>query len=161
MMKNKLLMLAGLLAVPALVGALFATPSVAQSAGALLVKNVDEKGRTPYMEIQHLACATGQACQIFFPPVPDGKRLVVEHINATVSFADSGIRIAGLLMPTDGIYALPVHSAPPPNPTVVNESALVFFESGQTPTFHLITNDDIDRPLVIAILSGYLVNLEQ
>jgi hypothetical protein len=53
-----------------------------------LVRSVDEPGLNPYQE-EVIAGCTSVPCQIQFPAVPAGKRLVVKHvsINAAVSLA--------------------------------------------------------------------------
>ena len=74
-MKNRLIMTAGTLALVALLAKVAVIPAVAQAVRALLVKNVDEKGRSPYMESLGRSCpsaAAVQACDITFTPVPAG-----------------------------------------------------------------------------------------
>jgi hypothetical protein len=90
---------AGLVVVAALAGLLSGARAFAQSAiKAVWVKVVDEPGRTPYQVAASFAGnnSTGDpagfcqqppappACFLTFPPVPAGKRLVVEHIAGQV-----------------------------------------------------------------------------
>jgi hypothetical protein len=160
-MKHRMIAIAGFLAIAAVLTTSYATPAVAQWMKVALVRNVDEKGRTPYMQFQALACSgESQVCQVVFPPVPPGTRLVVERVNASVNFAESGIRLMGLLVQQSILFALPAPSSAAPNPAIVNEAALVYYESGQTPIFHIVTANP-EEGLVTVFLSGYLVNLEQ
>jgi len=94
-MKNRLVTIAGALALLAVLGRSYATPASAQWVKVALVKNVDEKGRAPYMQFQARSCPGGGAteCQVVFPPVPAGKRLVLECVNASVNFATNGVRM--------------------------------------------------------------------
>ena len=59
-MKNRLITMAGALALLAVVGKFYATPALAKLVRAALVKNVDEKGRSPYMQFQPRAHSAGQ-----------------------------------------------------------------------------------------------------
>lgn len=143
----------------------FATPAAGQWARTLrsvLVRNVDEKGRTPYMQFQTVTCPGQGAliCQMTFPPVPEGKRLVLEHVNASVNFALGGIQRIALLLPSDFIFVLPARPISDPNVVIVNETVLAYFESGQSPVFQVISKDGLDVPLVTTALSGYLITLE-
>jgi hypothetical protein len=163
--KNRLVTMAGALAILALLGKFYATPVMAQALRAVLVKNLDEKGRSPYMQFQGRSCPGGgnAVCDIVFPPVPAGKRLVVERVNGSVIFASSGVRIASLLTPQNVIFFFPVRPTDlkvTSDPIVlVNESTLAYFESGEFPTFHLIFNDGSDVPVISSTISGYLVDL--
>ena len=143
----------------ALLAAGYALPAAAQQVGATLVRNADEKGRNPYMQFQGVACPGGPApCQIAFPPVPAGKRLVVEHVNASVNFAAGRVKRLALLTPSQWVFVLPARPNNDSNLVIVNEPALVYYESGQTPIFQVV-GDGADAPLVTAVLSGYLVSL--
>ena len=126
------------------------------------VRNVDERGRVPYMQFAAVACdsADDRICAITFPAVPARDRLVLEHVNASVTFAIGGVKRAAVLMPGEALYVLPVHAMEDPDLVIVNESTLVFFESGESPVFQLVLTDGSDAPLVTAALSGYLVHLD-
>jgi len=166
-MNNRLLTITGALALVEVLGVFSATPALAQTSRATVVKNVDEKGRSPYMQFQGRACLGGGniICDITFPPVPAGKRLVVERVSASVIFAPGGVRLASLLAPSNAQFFFPVQ----PTDTkvtadpvfVVNDSTLAYFEAGQSPVFHWIFNNGADVPVVSSTLSGYLIDLEQ
>jgi hypothetical protein len=90
-MKSRLLTLAGTLALLLVVGKFYAIPAVAQAVRAALVKNADEPGRMPYTSLAAAFdfssclsnCTPGSALFNSFallPPVPSGKRLIVNHI---------------------------------------------------------------------------------
>jgi hypothetical protein len=161
-MKNKLLTLAGALALLAVLGKFYAVPVLAQVRAAL-VKNIDERGRTPYM--QTLSCnANGlTSCESLFPAVPANKRLVIEHINgfvgtftnlSAVSFIGNGTirNIFFQLQGTNGgnnIY-------------VANQPFLTYFEAGQTPEYFVGVNPGSFVFITSAVtITGYLVDLTQ
>jgi len=168
-MKKKPLTIMGALALVEVLGVFTAAPALAQTTTnrATIVKNIDEKGRSPYMQFQARSCPGGGniICDIVFPPVPAGKRLVIERVSASVIFAPGGVRLASLLAPSNAQFFFPVH----PIDTkvagepifVVNDSTLAYFEGGQSPVFHWIFNNGADVPNVSSTISGYLVDLEQ
>jgi len=144
----------------------YSTPVFAQWArstrGVVQVRDVDERGRAPYMQFQGRSCPGGaQICEVVFPAVPAGKRLVLEHVNASINFAAGGIRRAALLIRELGIFVLPVRSTSDPNLSIVNEPTLTYYESGQTPVFQMVMQDGADASLVTVAVSGYLVDLEE
>ena len=162
---NSILMVGGLGLLAVLPG-LVPTPAYAEKMRTVRpvpIRNVDERGRSPYMEFQVVSCPGGEAltCQIPFPPVPAGHRLVLEHVNASINFATGGVRRTGILVPGDFLFALPARSISDPNLLVVNESILAYFESDQTPIFHVVLIDGTEAALVTTVLSGYLVNLDE
>lgn len=126
------------------------------------VRNVDERGRAPYMQFQVRPCPGGAAvpCEVAFPPVPAGHRLVLEHVNASINFAPGGVRRTALIVLEDAIVVLPTRPSSDPNLVIVNEPALVYYESGETPIFQIVANDDADLPLITTAVSGYLVTLD-
>jgi hypothetical protein len=119
------------------------------------------------MHFEARSCPGGgnAVCDVIFPPVAAGKRLVVERVNISVIFASGGVRIAGLLAPQNVLLFFPIHPNEPrvSNDPVflVNESTLTYFESGESPTFHLVFNDGFDVSVVNSTISGYLVDLEE
>jgi hypothetical protein len=63
------------------------TPVIAHAQKPALVKSVDEPGRSPYQSTitfnQNLTtCINNYSCGVPFPPVPQGFRLVITHVNA-------------------------------------------------------------------------------
>jgi hypothetical protein len=85
-MKNRLLTLAGALALVAVIGKFYAPPLLAQVRAAL-VKSVDEPGRVPYQARQTSSQKFGgDAEYAFFPVIPAGKRLVVTHVSGIFNF---------------------------------------------------------------------------
>src|ERR1022692_2551234 len=133
-MKNRLLTLAGTLALLAVLGKFYAVPVLAQVRAAL-VKNIDERGRNPY--IQHLGCFSNgtQSCTAFFPTVPANKRLVIEHVDGTVQTPDTlfYVSFAGNSAITQFAF-FPLQSTDPSNfkTYVASQPFLTYAEAGQT-----------------------------
>jgi hypothetical protein len=157
-MKNRLFQLAGALALLAVLGKFYAVPAIAQIKTAL-VKNVDERGRSPYQQGIFLQCTAGGGfCDFNFPPVPAGKRLVVEHISANI-FAPSGINAAFLVVSGGAYFSLPAHSFSLSSLYSVNEVVLGYYEAGQSPLFRLAPSVSDGSANAGATLTGYLVDL--
>ena len=75
-MKHKLLILAGVLAVVAVLGAFYGKPVAAQIRG-MLVQDVDQPARAPFQQTFEFSGVTGQTVTI-----PKGYRLVVDYVCA-------------------------------------------------------------------------------
>jgi hypothetical protein len=161
-MKNRLLTLAGALALMAVLGKFYAVPVLAQVRAAL-VKNIDEHGRIPYS--QHLNCQnTGSAeCNATFFTVPANKRLVIEHVNgfvgtftnlAAVNFFGNGT--------TQNIFFQLQGTNGGNNIYVANEPFLTYFEAGQTPEYFVGVNQGGFVFITSGVtITGYLVDLTQ
>jgi hypothetical protein len=89
---NYALVAIGLLFVAIVAGVFSGARAVAQTAiKAALVKNVDERGRVPWQVTQTTGSCVTQECAIAFPPVPAGKRLVIEYVSGAITNAgDTG-----------------------------------------------------------------------
>jgi hypothetical protein len=162
-MKNRLLTFAGALALTGVLGHFYAVPLMAQVRAAL-VKNLDERGRNPYM--QTLACysSTLSQCQVFFPVVPPNKRLVIEHVNASVDsptalsvvdFSGNGT-IQHVLMQLQG------QDSAGNNIYVANQPFLTYFEAGQQPSYAVFAKTGAFQFVSAGMtITGYLVDLSQ
>src|SRR5438552_11476025 len=88
--KSYILMAAGCVALALIAAVLTAGPAVAQLAKAVLMANVDERGRIPY-EVSSLGaiggprCTSGE-CEFTFPGPKTGKRLVITNVNVIVTY---------------------------------------------------------------------------
>jgi hypothetical protein len=122
-----------------------------------------QAGKTPYQEFQAIACPRNEhdptICLVTFPAVPEGKRLVVERVNAGIFFASGGVRRTALFAGNAPIF-LPMHPQADPLFVIVNESVLFHLDPGRSPVFQLLVNDQKDAPLIAVTLSGYLVDAE-
>lgn len=163
-MKKRILTVAGGLALLAVTAHFFAKPMMA-AVRAALVENVDERGRNPY--IQSLSCyqLNSNVCNAFFPPVPAGMRLVVEHINLSL---DSPTKFSHADLSGNGmIIENPFLQLQGPDPAgnniyIGNEPMLIYYEAGQTPILQMNSaTGSFEFMSGTVTLTGYLVNLSQ
>jgi hypothetical protein len=160
-MKSKFLTFAASLAMLGLAGHFFEKPLLA--AVSALVKNIDERGRNPY--IQSITCftATLNNCTAFFPPVPAGMRLVVEHINISVDTptALSNVDLSGNASIIEYPFLQQQGTDLGGNMIyIANQLMLTYYEAGQTPEISIFTKAGGFQFISSGItLTGYLVNL--
>jgi hypothetical protein len=158
-MKNRLLTLAGALALLVVLGRFYAVPVYAQVKAAL-VQSRDEKARNPYQARINVLGAGGTSTTTF-PFVPAGKRLVIEHVSVLIrgAFADtidsaylSGNQ-AGAFQFTPGVYTQTGGGA-----YVINQGVLEYFDAGDTPTFN-VSSSSANPFTTIATISGYTIDI--
>jgi len=161
-MKNKLLTLAAGLALVVIAGKFLAVPLLAQVRAAL-VQNVDEHGRIPYQSSsQNSNCGPGiLQCDVFFPAVPNNKRLVITHFDTFVLVNNSGNLIYMYLSTaTSSNRAYPEFTAGPPfagDSTYVSSRPVEYYvDAGSAPVAHFNATQQV-APLTIT-LTGYLVD---
>lgn len=156
--KNYLWMAAGLMILVAVVSAFVPSSALAQIVKAALVKNVDERGRTPFSIDLHCENHSGNGCIAPAPSVPAGKRLVLEHITGyeqsrgplnfvSISFGGHSLLFDGIVNRNDLFFY---------NYTF-NASILAYVEAGQQVSLSVNTNTPDCN--VSAYISGYLVDL--
>jgi len=167
-MKNRLLMGAAALALLGTLGHFGAKPLLAQIRAAL-VKNIDERGRSPYM-VQTECHSAGQViafCQASFPVVPANKRFVVEYVSGYLQAAHGKFGGGFLQVPSAGVFNFPLQSHFEATDTLnqdaysVSMPAVFYYEPGQTPVFFIdatVPTNDLQGNVT---LSGYLVDLAQ
>ena len=163
-MKSRLLTFAGALALLVVLGKFYAVPVMAQVRAAL-VKNIDERGRIPYMQQVFLNCVVGSPfCDLHYPAVPTGKRLVIEHVSANIGTnPGAGVNATFLIAPGGGgsDFSLPGHTMGSPQVIGVNEPVLAYFEAGESPLYRVVFNSSSDFGPMTAVISGYMVDLTQ
>jgi hypothetical protein len=137
------------------------TPSVSVS-NHVAVRNIDEKGRNPYMQGAFQTCSQGNAfCDMTFPAVPAGKRLVIERVSANIGL-NPGSGINGTFLIAPGVFfSLPGRAMSTPTLVGVNEQVLTYFEAGQVPLYRVVLSSSTDSGVVSSVISGYLVDLSQ
>ena len=146
---------AATLMLPFLAAAPLATPP-AHAQRPALVKNIDEKGRTPFAKTFTCGGSSG-ACTISYPAVPANKRLVVEYVNGTF------VPVAGGT-PSMVLYALINHEASysflpafvSSNVWIENSFTLAYFEAADSPQLLIFGVDNAS-----ITLAGYLVDLSE
>jgi hypothetical protein len=161
-MKNRLLNLGRGVALLAVLGNFHAAPAPAQTRAAV-VKNIDERGRTPFG--QTASCITSSTvCVAIFPAVPANKRLVVEHVNGYVRTTGNLLYLAVLYgnNPLFHYIFFQIQGSDQSNNSIyiANQPTLTYFEAGQTPNFVVNIKSAADIAAQLTI-TGYLVDLTQ
>lgn len=132
--------------------------------GTVSVQNVDERGRNPYQVRVHCETSSGNGCSVEAAAIPNGKRLVLEHINAAVQLYNAnGIQNVNLFLKNSSrAVALPAQLVSSNGDFwnyVINESVLVYVEAGDALVFNPSSWDSGVN--ATAHLAGYLVDLDQ
>lgn len=158
-MKNRLLSLAGALALIAVLGKFYAAPAIAQVVRAAVVKNIDEKGRIPYqVSGSCLAPVAGISCSVPFPAVPANRRFVIEYVNTEFTRTAGFDPTAALsFIGTDNLshrFELPTFFRSG-STYGLSTPVLIYLEAGQTISL------EIFGTVPQAHLVGYLVDLTQ
>lgn len=161
-MKNKLLTLAGTLALIAVLGKFYAVPAIAQAVGATLVKNIDEPGRSPYKAV--LSCGTpANNCNAYNTiTVPAGKRLVLTGISGSIQGAGYVAKLLYVSNNTQRYLDVP--------PPITNYSGIFTYqfsqpvhgtlEAGDSGSLYVALTGN-NQLTVYALLTGYLIDLNR
>lgn len=130
--KNYVLMAAGFGMLSVLAGIFSAGPAIAQAVRAALVSNVDDPGRIPYQSQRACIFSSG-SCVVSFPPVPDGKRLVITHVSGSLQDTlPGGTLVLGNLSSFGTSIAITVTftgSSGGSNYFTFDQSALLFYDA--------------------------------
>jgi hypothetical protein len=133
--------------------------------GPVPVKNIDERGRNPFMVSVHCESTSANVCGGDTPQVPMGKRLVVEHVNSTAQLRDpAGVSAWEVFVHSSSgavVASLTPHLVIDTGQAnfVANESVLLFVEAGQTMTAQIVaTGVGVNMDM---LFSGYFVDLSQ
>jgi len=162
-MKNKLITLAGALALAAVLGKFYAVPAFAQVRAALM-QDRDSKPRN-YYQTYNLSCGYAvNICSTDLPTVPAGKRLVIEHISGEADtsglndlyrvslwvknqYASAYLEFGSANVTPNSLYARPF-----------NQAVFATFDAGQTPQVTLQTTGTGGFAWQ-AVICGYLVDI--
>jgi len=176
-MKNKLLTLAGVLALVAVLGTYYAKPLLAQVRAAV-TKNIDEPARVPYQA--QISCGGGiPQCDLLFgfayfllPGVPAHSRVVIEQVSLLVQTNGTvGIAQLGAAVPFEGSFpgiVGPVSFLPftvTQSGYVINQPVRLYFDTNiPTIGFGVSGGPTNGSPFSLSMqgtVSGYVVDLNQ
>ena len=162
-MKNKLITLAGALALAAVLGKFYAVPAFGQVRAALM-QDRDSKARN-YYQTYNLSCGYAVSiCSVDLPVVPAGKRLVIEHISGEADtigatdlyraslwvknqWASAYLEFGSANLTPNNLYARPF-----------NQAVFATFDAGQTPQLTLQATGA--SPFAWqAVITGYMVDI--
>ena len=162
-MKNRLLTLAGALALAAVLGKFYAVPAFAQVRAALM-QDRDSKARN-YYQTYNLSCGYAVGiCATDLAVVPAGKRLIIEHVSGeadTVAANDlyrvslwnknqsssAYLEFGPAALTPNNLYARPF-----------NQAVFAAFDAGQTPQLVLQTTG-VNGFAWQAALTGYMIDI--
>jgi hypothetical protein len=163
-MKNKLLIAAASLFVFAVLLHNFEKPVLAQIRAAF-IKNIDERGRAPYMTTAICQPDSGSNfCSGTFAVIPPNKRFVVEYANGAYLIRNAEIDSAALNSGSTPRLVLDPHltgSSGFFNSYLISMQLLAYYEPGDAPSVLVISNAGNVQPSGSVTLSGYLVDLTQ
>ncbi len=163
-MKNRLLTLAGALALLGVLGKFYAVPAIAQTVKAALVQDRDQRGRNAYMS-HNISCGYAVGiCATDLPVVPAGKRLVIESVTGEASMsAPTDLYRVSLWAKNQWAAAFLQFGAPALtannlyNHTFTHQ-VFATFDAGQTPQLVLQSNGGGGFAWQ-AVVSGYMIDI--
>jgi hypothetical protein len=159
-MKFRMLQFAGVLAVLAVVGKFYAVPAIAQVRAAL-TQDRDQRGRNIYQS-QGVCFQVKNPCQITFPAVPVGQRLIIEHAS-TINIMQSATALNGVQLRNGFVYQFLLPTAAPGNYPgefyfVSNDNVLLSYDAGQIPLAVVFATTSATFTSEVAI-SGYMITI--
>jgi len=162
-MKNRLITLAGALALAAVLGKFYAVPAFGQVRAALM-QDRDSKARN-YYQTYNLSCGYAPSiCSVDLPVVPSGKRLVIEHVSGEAdTIGPNDLYRVSLWLKNQSSSAFLEFGAASLTPNSLyarpfNQAVFAAFDAGQTPQLVLQTTGS--GPFAWqAVITGYLVDI--
>lgn len=144
--------------------ALSSIPAVQAQARPAITQDRDQEGRNFYTQTSSCNTVTFGYCQITFPTVPAGQRLIITHISALAlmpaanTITSSDLRT--LNGSIQGFYAPSsfVNLGSGTYNYTYNETTLAKFDTGEAPQFIVFVNSGANFQLV-AVISGYTVSV--
>ena len=141
-------------AVAALAGVAMLASSIQgiNAAQTTQVREVDDPGRIAYESEQHLGA---EQLTVFFPVVPAGHRLVIQHVSGTVTFQSAVSEVNALVISPEGFSAF----QPPftKNITQFDQLVQLYVDAGNTPQVTVAAADALAAFGELA-LTGYLLD---
>jgi hypothetical protein len=129
--------------------------------------SVDDPGRIPYQFFKLQRCVGSLSCQVTTPQVPQGKRLVVQHVTALgiLSPPPGSYLVAGNVFRGEGelistftpppLFAFN-HSSSGEDNFVIDQTTLGYADAGSTVTFYTQTTGAFQQ--VDFTITGYLLD---
>lgn len=126
----------------------------------LPITSVDDPGRTPYQFFANLQPCVKTTCQATTPAIPDGKRLVVQHVSAFGALTSPGNTVEVVVSTPNAVIST---FAPPVFGTsnqgfAFDQTVQGYADSGQTVTVFISTNGSFDQAASDFVVTGYLID---
>jgi hypothetical protein len=131
----------------------------------VLFVNVNDPGRIPYQSVAANSCsATPSSCQIALTSVPNGHRLVIQHVSV-FALADLASTTAAVQVPLQNGFPLisfPATVIPDPRiagtgDVIVDQSVHAYFDAGQQPAVFVRVSSGGMGTVEVSI-TGYLLD---
>lgn len=127
--------------------------------------SVDEPGRNSYQFLKNLQPCSGTFCEATTPAVPDGKRLVVQHVSAFGALTSAGTFVEVVVSSgTSGssrvfsTFAPPIFGSPGSQGFAFDQTVLGYADAGSAVTVFISTNGSLNNTAADFIVTGYLVD---
>src|SRR5260221_993745 len=123
--------------------------------------SVDDAGRNPYQFCKNLQPCVHTICQATTPPVPDGKRLVVQHVSAFGALTSPGNVVEVVVStPTTVLstFAPQVFGNPGAQGFAFDQTVQGYADAGSTLTVFISTNGSFDQAASDFVVTGYLID---
>lgn len=142
----------------------FAAKPLFAQVRALLVRNSDEPGRSPYQSVNRGGPNTANFCVAEFAPVPANKRLVVQHLSGYAALSGpTSIVLGRFLVPNlvngPDVFLSSIFVGE--QQWVANQQMTAFVEPGGVPRVAFTITSGATTCHAIGTLTGYLVDLSQ
>ena len=150
------------LACSLVIGGALMTSAFAQVRPAI-IQDRDQAGRNFYSSTSSCNTVTFNFCQITFPAVPAGKRLIVTHVSALNVMLAANTITSMDLRAVGGVIRgfFNVQVAPGTGSSfnyTTNEATLAKFDAGESAQLITFSNSSASFTLV-GIISGYLIDI--
>lgn len=127
----------------------------------VLFSNVNDPGRIPYQVVRTNINCLAPPCTVPFPAIPNGHRLVLQHVSVLATFRGNNPGYISVGMGSNNIL-FPITPEPPPNnqsPSsgVADQPVLAFGDGGQQPAVAIDGYSALMLSLQASI-SGYLLD---
>ena len=122
--------------------------------------SVDDPGRNPYQFFKNLQPCVKTTCQATTPPVPEGKRLVVQHVSAFGALTSPGNTVEVVVSTDTAVLST---FAPPVFGTqnqgfAFDQPVLGYADAGSPVTVFISTNGSFDQAASDFVVTGYLID---
>ena len=128
-----------------------------------LTRNVDDPGRIAYQTTVTNCSLTETTCSFSFPAVPQGHRLVVEHVSGFLSLNSnaSGANVfltGGANEARSSFFALPGLQFASSGSILFDQAVLQYLDAGSAPFIATVTDVIPNANGSTATVSGYLLD---
>ena len=121
-----------------------------------------DDGRIPYQFFKNLQPCTS-TCSVTTPAVPNGKRLVVQHVSAFGALTSQGTFVEVVVSSGPAVlstFAPSVFGNPGNQGFAFDQTVLGYADAGSTVTVFISSDGNLNNTASDFVVSGYLVDCE-